>query len=141
MAGLRWAAVAATAAVAAASAGPAGAAAAGDAGHGAQVFAAKCAMCHGPAGGGAVGPAITGVVGRKAASTGFAYSPALKRAGWSWDAARLDKYLTDPQAAAPGTSMPIGLPSPKDRADVIALLTGWGAKPAAAPARAKGGRG
>ena len=76
-------------------------------------------------GGGAAGPNLVGVVGRKAAAApGFAYSAALKASGWSWTAPHLDAYLANPQSALPGTLMPAAVPSPKDRADVVAFLAG-----------------
>ena len=34
-----------------------------------------------------------------------AYTPALKKLGGTWDRERLDRFLRDPQAMAPGTSM------------------------------------
>lgn len=112
-----------------------GRAAAADAGHGGQLYAAQCAMCHGAAGaGGPAGPALAGVVGRKAASAAFpSYSPALKKTGWVWTVAKLDSYLANPQGVAPGTSMPIAVAKPADRADVLAYLSGLkggAAKPA-----------
>ena len=111
----------------------AGGAKAADAAHGAQVYAAQCAMCHGPSGGGGAGPALSGVVGRKAAAAAFPYSAALKKVSWTWDAPRLDKYLANPQAAVPGTTMPIAVSAAKDRGDLIAFMTALkaaGAKPA-----------
>lgn len=107
---------------------------AADAAHGGQLYAAQCGMCHGPAGaGGPAGPALAGVVGRKAASAAFpSYSAALKKTGWTWSAAKLDTYLANPQAAVPGTSMPIAVAKPADRADVLAYLSslrGAAAKP------------
>ena len=109
---------------------------AADTAHGAKVYAAQCAVCHGPSGAGGVGPPLAGVVGRRAGAAPFAYSQALRKTGWTWDAARLDRYLTDPAAAAPGTTMPMALAAPRDRADVIAMLAGWSRTPApAAPVR------
>ena len=53
---------------------------------GAQLFAERCALCHASTGaGGGQGPSLAGVMGRKAAATAFAYSPALRRTGWVWD--------------------------------------------------------
>jgi len=99
--------------------------AAGDPVAGKSVFN-KCAVCHtiDPAKKG-VGPTLFGVVGRHSASVeGFAYSPAMKAADKTWDAATLDVYLTDPKAMVPGTKMIFpGLPKPEDRANVIAYLS------------------
>jgi cytochrome c len=101
--------------------------AAGDAEKGKQVFK-KCGMCHqiGPDAKSLVGPPLTGVVGRKAASVpDFTYSPGLKTladSGLIWTDANLDKYLTDPKAMVPGSPMALALPDAADRADVIGYL-------------------
>jgi cytochrome c len=70
------------------------------------------------------GPNLHGVFGRKAASVpGFTYSDVLKASGWTWDAARVDTWITDPKVALPGTKMTFaGLKDPKDRTDTIAYL-------------------
>jgi cytochrome c len=87
---------------------------------------ALCSTCHTlPEGGpNMTGPNLHGVFGRKAATLpGYAYSDALKATGWTWDAARLDTWITDPKVAAPGAKMTfVGLKDPKDRTDVIAYL-------------------
>ena len=70
-----------------------------------------------------VGPRHRGVFGRKAASLpDYDYSDALKSANIVWNEETLDKWLTDPQAVAPGAKMFFHLDSPQDRADVIAYL-------------------
>lgn len=94
----------------------------GDATRGAQVYARNCTGCH-ALDSNKVGPAHRNVVGRKAGSApGFAYSPALKQAGFVWDSARLDQWLTNPQAYVPGAKMPFRLANAQQRADVIAYL-------------------
>ena len=111
---------------------------AADAAHGAQIYAGQCAVCHGAAGLGGQGPALTGVVGRKAAATAFPYSAALRNTGWTWSDTHLDAYLLDPQGAVPGTLMPAALPAATDRTDVVAFLRTLkvaAAKPAAASPR------
>lgn len=106
--------------------GSAFAAPAGDPAKGEKIFQ-RCKACHTAEKGGAakVGPNLWGVVGRKSASMdGFNYSPAMKAAGKTWDAATLDVYLTKPAAMVPGTRMAFpGLPAEGDRADVIAYLS------------------
>lgn len=94
----------------------------GDAARGAQVYQTNCTGCHALDANG-VGPAHRGVFGRKAGSAaGFAYSPALKKAGFAWDAARLDKWLANPQGFVSGAKMPFRLMNAQQRADVIAYL-------------------
>ncbi len=70
-----------------------------------------------------VGPRHRGVFGRKAASLpDYDYSDALKSANIVWNEETLDKWLTDPQAVAPGAKMFFHLDNAQDRADVIAYL-------------------
>jgi cytochrome c len=70
-----------------------------------------------------VGPRHRGVFGRKAASLpDYDYSDALKSANIVWNEETLDRWLTDPQAVAPGAKMFFHLDNPQDRADVIAYL-------------------
>jgi len=70
-----------------------------------------------------VGPRHRGVYGRKAGSlSDYDYSQALKSANIVWTEETLDKWLTDPQAVAPGAKMFFHLSNPQDRADVIAYL-------------------
>ena len=101
-----------------------GQATAADATRGADRFNLMCGTCHAvdPAQK-KMGPHLKGVVGRKAGSVaGFAYSAALKAAGWTWDKAKLDAYLADPRKTAPGTTMMMGAANAADRADIIAYL-------------------
>jgi cytochrome c len=93
--------------------------------HGAQV-AKQCEMCHnlGKGEGAKIGPPLYGVVGRRvAAVTGFNYSAPLKAKGGTWTFDALNTWLANPRADVPGTLMTFaGLPSEKERADVIAYL-------------------
>jgi cytochrome c len=97
----------------------------GNVASGKQLFS-QCAACHTVAKDGAsgVGPNLYGVFGAKAASKpGFAYSPALQAAGWTWDAAHLDQWIAGPQAMLPGSKMAfVGLKDERQRRDVIAYL-------------------
>ena len=68
-----------------------------DAEAGKKVFA-KCAACHmiGPGATNKVGPNLNGVISRKAGTEeGFAYSDAMKNAGWVWWCAPLKRYQVD----------------------------------------------
>ena len=97
------------------------AAAAGDPGRGEKVYEG-CQDCH-SLDRNEVGPRHRGVFGRRAGSLpDFAYSAALKDAGFTWDEATLDRWLTNPQAFLPGARMFYHLADPGDRADVIAFL-------------------
>lgn len=89
----------------------------------------RCRACHeiGPAARNKLGPALNGIIGRKAGSiAGFAYSPANRSAGEQglvWTEGELDAYLADPRKHMPGNRMAfVGLKDDKDRADVIAYL-------------------
>ena len=93
----------------------------GDASHGEALYEA-CQDCH-SLDKNDVGPRHRGVFGRKAASlSDYDYSDALKSANIVWNEETLDKWLTDPQAVAPGAKMFFHLDNPQDRADVIAYL-------------------
>ena len=87
---------------------------------------AMCASCHSIAPGGPnmTGPHLYGVVGRKAGSVAdYNYSDVVKNAGFTWDAAHLDTWISAPRAMLPGAKMSfVGLKDPKDRTDVIAYL-------------------
>jgi len=94
-----------------------------DAANGESVFK-KCKACHGLDGKNKVGPALNGVVGRKAGAVdGFNYSDAMKNSGKTWDEASLDAYLADPKGNIPGNKMVfVGVKDEKDRKDLIAYL-------------------
>lgn len=97
----------------------------GDLANGQRKFA-LCRSCHTIAEGGPAltGPNLHGVFGRKAGAVAdYAYSPAIKAAGFIWDGEHLDKWLADPRGFLPGTKMSFaGLKDPKDRVDLIAYL-------------------
>lgn len=97
----------------------------GDLANGQTKFA-LCRSCHTIVEGGPhmTGPNLYGMFGRKAGSLeGYAYSAAVKAAGFDWDAEHLDKWLADPRGFMPGTKMSFaGLKNPKDRVDLIAYL-------------------
>jgi cytochrome c len=97
----------------------------GDLSNGQSKFA-LCRSCHTITEGGPdlTGPNLYGVFGRQAGSkAGYAYSDAVRAAGFAWDAEHLDKWLSNPREFMPGTKMTFaGLHDPKDRIDLIAYL-------------------
>ena len=97
----------------------------GDAKAGESLFKARCQMCHSGSPGhpSMLAPDLHGVGGRKAASTGFIYSPALKKSGLTWTKANLDTFLSAPGKLVPGTRMVIAITDAKQRADVVAYLS------------------
>ena len=101
---------------------------------GATLFQERCSVCHTvePGAGGGQGPNLRGVVGRKAASTDFSDSAALTRWGRTWTRELLGKYLTNPGALVPGTTMVVRVPERRDRADIVAYLASLEAAPASA---------
>ena len=93
-----------------------------DAGKGKTVFESRCIACHSLTAN-RVGPALATVFGRKAGTNpGFGYSSALKAAGHTWDAEKLEKWLTNPQAYVPGAVMPFRLGDEEERKNVVAYL-------------------
>jgi cytochrome c len=91
----------------------------------AQVFTSQCGVCHSVAAGAPhrQGPNLHGVFGRQAGQAeNFRYSPALAGAQFTWDEARLDAYLTNPQAAVAGSNMLYRQANPATRAAIITFL-------------------
>lgn len=93
---------------------------------GKDIFVRRCSGCH------AVninkeGPSLRGIYGRKSAATpGFGYSEALKKASIRWDDQTLDRWLTDPDAMVPDTDMAFRLANTDERTAVIAYLKALG---------------
>jgi len=104
-----------------------------DLANGQRTFA-LCRSCHTINAGGMnmTGPNLHGLFGRKAGTVEkFNYSDVVKNAGFTWDAAHLDKWLADPKSDLPGTRMTfMGVKDPKARTDLIAYLMIETAKPA-----------
>src|SRR5271165_5452357 len=70
-----------------------------------------------------VGPKHRGVVGRRAGTVpGYHYSAALMNSGLVWTPANLDRWLSGPQAVAPGAKMFFSISDAQKRADIIAYL-------------------
>lgn len=115
--------------------------AAQDAAKGEQVFK-QCMTCHriGPDAKNAVGPILTGIIGRQSGTVaGFAYSPLNKAAGENglvWNNDLIMQYLPDPNAflkkfltekgkgdlATGSTKMAFKLADEQQRKDVIAYI-------------------
>lgn len=97
----------------------------GDPRRGAEAFG-QCAACHSvEPGQHLTGPSLARVWGRRAGTVeGFGrYSEALRRAGLVWSPETLDRWLEDPVALVPGTTMTIpGVKDPRERADLLAYL-------------------
>jgi len=103
--------------------------AAADPARGERVFQ-RCYSCHSVVDDATKlqGPNLKGVIGRRAGTLqGFDYSDAMVAAGKNgvvWASETLDRYLADPDAVVPGTTMapPPGLTDSTMRADVIDYL-------------------
>jgi cytochrome c len=92
---------------------------------GAKIFK-KCAACHSVAQGGAnkIGPALWGVLGRKAGSiSGYKYSKAMAAYGKSWTIEEMNGFLIKPKDWIKGTKMSFaGIKNAKERAAVILYM-------------------
>ena len=86
----------------------------------------KCAACHSIAKGGKnkIGPALWGVLGRKAGSVSdYKYSKALTAHGKSWSFEEMNGFLLKPKEWIKGTKMSFaGLKNAKERAAVILYM-------------------
>jgi len=94
-----------------------------------RVLFNRCYACHTAYGNELAGHGLSlwRILGRRAGSVrGFDYSPAMRargREGLVWREAELDRFLTDPLAMVPGTSMPFpGISDSRERAALIAFL-------------------
>lgn len=101
---------------------------------------ARCTNCH-EVGAGArngFGPQLNGIVGRKAGSApAYAYSPALKQAGFVWNEQKLVAFIRDSEKVVPGNKMRfLSFMSEKQASEIVAYLRTQGAV-AAPPAPKK----
>ena len=99
----------------------------GDAAAGKAYFTQTCRQCHSAEpgdGGGEIGPSLVGVFGRPAGvgDARFAYTKALTDSKLLWNRDTLDRFLTDPAATVPGTTMALPIPVKQDRDNVIAYF-------------------
>lgn len=88
------------------------------------LFRQRCVMCHSNVAGKTtpLGPNLVGVVGRKAGSTTFKHSPAMKASGIVWNSASLDRYLASPTKTVPGSKMTVSVADAGQRAALIRYL-------------------
>jgi cytochrome c len=100
------------------------AASAQNAAEGEKVFR-QCKACHSlEAGKKGVGPSLNGLIGRQSGSLAdFAYSPAMKNAGVTWNEENLSKYIADPKGFVAGNKMAFaGIKKEEDLKNVVAYL-------------------
>jgi cytochrome c len=91
---------------------------------GRNVFRRECIGCHAVACN-KRGPKLQEIFGRSAGAVADfpIYSNALKASGIVWEAETLDRFLNDPVAMIPTTTMTWGkVANPQERRDVLAFL-------------------
>ena len=94
---------------------------------GAAVFEVRCRSCHAREAGAEPGPGpnLAGLGGRRiGGDPNYDYSPALERAAGAWDAARLERWLREPDDEIPGNFMGNALRDPAERAALVRMLLG-----------------
>jgi cytochrome c oxidase assembly protein subunit 11 len=93
-----------------------------DPAEGKAIFGEQCTACH-ALDANKYGPMLGGVFGRRAGTApGYDYSPALKAAGLIWSADNLNRWLVNPQQFIAGVKMPVSVPDPIARRDLVAYL-------------------
>jgi cytochrome c len=107
-----------------------------------QATAKQCAACHTFEKGGPnrVGPNLWNIVGdhRGKERGGFNFSAAMKAKGGKWTYDDLNKFITNPKAAVPGTAMGFaGIQKDSERADLIAYLRTLADTPVPLPTASK----
>ena len=104
--------------------------------HGKMIFK-KCAACHSASkgGGNKIGPALWGVIGRKAGSiSDYKYSKAMSGFGKNLDFEAINNFLIKPKDYVKGNKMAFaGISKEKDRASVILYLNEQGNSPLPLP--------
>jgi cytochrome c len=89
---------------------------------GRQLFERRCTGCH-ALDRAKEGPPLAGVYGRRVGSiAGFGYSAGMKSAGFTWDDAHLDRWLTDTDSVVPDNNMDFHVASAAERAAIIGYL-------------------
>jgi len=94
-----------------------------------QVFNNACRTCHSiREGDNRQGPNLFEIVGRKAGSLpNYAYSSAMKNAGFAWDEAKLARFIVHPDEVVPDNKMqPYGGLASEDAEKIIVFLRSIG---------------
>jgi cytochrome c len=92
---------------------------------GPTLFKQQCATCHTSNVSDPIrqGPSLFGIIGRRAGTAeGFHYSAGFAKADFTWDATRLDAWMTNPQGMIPGAVMAYRQSKPEVRAAIIDYL-------------------
>ncbi len=89
---------------------------------GRDLFDEQCTACH-SLDTNKYGPKLGDVFGHRAGSApGYDYSAALRKAGLIWSTDNLNRWLVGPQQFIPGVKMPVRVPDPIARRDIVAYL-------------------
>ena len=101
---------------------------------GEKLFKKKCGVCHSiEPGKHKVGPSLAGVMGRKAGDTDFSKYKAMKGASFTWDAAKMDAWITNQKdflkankdiVGAQSTAMSAKIKKESERKEIIDFLSG-----------------
>jgi glucose/arabinose dehydrogenase/cytochrome c2 len=97
-----------------------------DAAAGKVLFRQQCSLCHSAEpndGGGAQGPNLNEVFGRRAGGgTNFSYTKPMRESGLTWNAATLERFLNSPTTVVPGSAMVVAVPDKSERDNLIAYF-------------------
>lgn len=88
-------------------------------------FNTSCRTCHsGREGDNRLGPNLHDIIGRKAGSAEYSYSPAMASSDVVWDAETLDRFIENPEAVVPGNNMKPygGISDDEVRASIVDYL-------------------
>jgi cytochrome c len=89
---------------------------------GKSLYEKRCSGCH-ALDADHEGPRLRGVFGRSAGTVKtFKYSEAFQKAKFTWDEAKLDKWLTDTESVLPDNDMGFRVPKPEERTAIISYL-------------------
>jgi cytochrome c oxidase assembly protein subunit 11 len=107
---------------------------------GRDIFNEQCVACH-ALDTNKFGPKLGGVFGRRAGvAPGYDYSPALSSAGLTWSEDNLNRWLEGPSKFIPGVKMPVSVPDPIARRDIVAYLRQQSEQHGSAPKTKAAGR-